>query len=54
MTEWKPIMNAPFDEYVMARNREFGPYKYRVSDFQFIDPPPEEYITMNEYNEVSK
>jgi hypothetical protein len=31
--DWKPIKDAPWDEYVMVRSKEFGPYKYRQSDF---------------------
>lgn len=53
--EWKSISEAPFGEIVMARNSEFGPYEYDTGDFVFMDPPPEEFMTMNDFNDwVSK
>lgn len=40
MDEWQPIETAPWDEVVLAKNSEFGPYEYRASDIMFMDPPP--------------
>ena len=52
--DWKSIKDVPYDEYVMVRNKEFGPYKYRMSDMQWIDPAPEEFVTMEEYMEITE
>ena len=50
MLEWKPIEEAPPFEVVMARNDEFGPYEYETSRIVFMDPPPTEFVTMDEWN----
>ena len=48
---WKPIKDAPWDEYVMVRIGNFEPFEHRMSDLQWIDPAPDEFVTMQEYKE---
>ena len=55
----RSIDYAPWDEYVMAFSKDFfhpfgPPYEYRKSDMQWIDPSPEYFITMGEYNKITK